>query len=102
MWEGSKYLGEASNNRAEYEGLILGLEAAHKKSVEELAVYGDSELVTRQMRGEYQVKANHLRPLWQQARDLCKRFKRVEFHHVGRERNAAADALANEAMDRRR
>jgi ribonuclease HI len=96
-----RYLGVATNNVAEYQALILGLEGALDLGVSELLVRLDSELLVRQLQGRYQVKSPHLKPLYEQARALVRRFASVKFQHIPREQNAIADRLANLAMDRR-
>jgi ribonuclease HI len=97
-----RYLGLATNNLAEYQALILGLEGALDLGVGELLVRLDSELLVRQLQGRYQVKSPHLKPLYEQARALVRRFASVKFQHIPREQNAIADRLANLAMDRRK
>lgn len=94
-----RYLGVATNNQAEYEGLILGLERALELGATEIEVFADSELLVRQLRGEYRVRNEGLVPLWQRARALLARFARVALTHIPRERNAAADAMSNRAID---
>jgi ribonuclease HI len=94
-----RYLGEATNNVAEYEALVAGLRAARALGVDELVVRADSELVVKQMRGEYRVKHPNLKPLFVSAQELVRGFGAVRFEHVGRADNARADGLANEAMD---
>lgn len=94
-----RYLGEATNNVAEYEALLAGLRAARALGVEELLVRADSELVVKQMRGEYRVKHPNLKPLFVAAQELVRGFSKVRFEHVRRADNARADCLANEAMD---
>ena len=96
---GGAFLGEATNNVAEYEALIWGLENAIDSGAENLQVYSDSELVVRQMEGVYRVKDEKLKPLYGRARALADRLGAHTITHVRREENAAADALANEAMD---
>lgn len=98
---GGSYLGEVTNNVAEYEGMVWGMRAARALGAIALRVRADSELVVKQMRGEYRVKNAGLKPLFLQAQALVRTFDRVEFEHVRREANAEADALANEAMDTR-
>jgi ribonuclease HI len=88
-----------TNNVAEYEALLWGLRSAHALGAARLHVMADSELVVRQMRGEYRVKNEGLRPLFAAAQALRRRFDDVRFDHVRRAENAEADALANEAMD---
>lgn len=98
---GGKYLGCVTNNSAEYEALIWGLRTALDHGVSDLRVCADSELVVKQLNGQYRVKNEGLKPLYATAKQLLGRFARVEVTHVRRENNAAADALANEAMDTR-
>jgi ribonuclease HI len=92
-------LGRATNNVAEYEALIMGLEEARRLGISDLAVRVDSELVVRQLRGEYRVKHAGLAPLAQRAARLLSEFERVRVEHVPRALNAEADRLANEAID---
>jgi ribonuclease HI len=92
-------IGVATNNEAEYRGLVAGLEKALELGVDELEVVSDSELVVRQMRGEYKVKKETLRTLNEQASDLARRLARVSFTSVRREHNELADRLVNEALD---
>lgn len=94
-----QYLGRATNNHAEYQGLILGLTRAAELGVRELTVLMDSELLVRQLGGQYQVKSPQLKPLFEQARQLLAGFARVQVRHIPREQNSQADALANQAMD---
>ena len=96
-----RYLGRATNNLAEYQGLILGLTQAAALGVRRLTVLMDSELLVRQLNGQYQVKSPQLKPLHQQARQLLTGFAQVQIRHIPRERNQLADALANQAMDQR-
>jgi ribonuclease HI len=90
-----------TNNQAEYEALVWGLETALDHGVARLRVCADSELVVRQMNGVYRVKNAGLRPLFSKAQELLRRFDSAEIVHVRREMNAAADELANIAMDER-
>lgn len=96
-----RYLGRRTNNQAEYEGLILGLERALELGGRELEVFADSELLVRQLRGEYRVRNAGLLPLWQKARELLERFDRVRLVHVPREKNLEADEMSNRAIDER-
>lgn len=98
---GGRYLGSVTNNIAEYEALIWGLRTALDHGVTDLRVCADSELVVRQINGQYRVKNEGLKPLFASAKALLARFASVRVVHVRREQNAAADALANEAMDSR-
>ncbi|MEE8128961.1 MAG: ribonuclease HI family protein, partial [Vicinamibacterales bacterium] len=92
-------VGVATNNVAEYRGLLAALTWATRHGVDRLQVRSDSLLLVKQMRGEYRVKHAGLRPLWQEASDLVRRIRDVQFEHVRRELNKDADRLANEAMD---
>jgi ribonuclease HI len=96
-----KFLGDSTNNVAEYMGLILGLKRAKAMGIKELEVYSDSELLVRQLAGEYQVKADHLRPLHDEARALLQGFSFIQVRHIPREENAQADAMSNRAIDER-
>ncbi|HEX9048934.1 MAG TPA: ribonuclease HI family protein [Anaeromyxobacter sp.] len=96
-----KFLGDSTNNVAEYMGLILGLKRARAMGIKELDVFSDSELMVRQLSGDYAVKAEHLRPLHDEARALLRGFAEVEIRHVPREENAQADLMSNRAIDER-
>jgi len=98
---GGRFLGSVTNNVAEYEALIWGLETALDHGVARLRVCADSELVVRQMNGVYRVKNEGLKPLFARAQKLLRRFESAEIVHVRREQNGAADELANIAMDDR-
>ena len=95
----STYLGELTNNQAEYRALILGLRAVARYNSSAVRVFMDSELVVRQMTGEYHVANAALLALYDEARALARALPWVTFEHVPRTRNAAADALANAALD---
>lgn len=95
----SKYIGRATNNVAEYFGLIAALDAARERGITRLRVLSDSELLVRQMHGRYKVKSPDLRPLFERARKLAAGLAHFSIEHVRRERNADADALANQALD---
>jgi len=92
-------IGHATNNVAEYSGLVAGMAKAAELGVRELEVVSDSELLVKQMRGEYKVKNEALRALWEDANDLEHRFARVRYTAVRRARNELADKLVNEALD---
>jgi ribonuclease HI len=92
-------LGIATNNVAEYNGLLAALQWAVDHGERQLHVRADSELLIKQMRGEYKVKHPGLQPLAARARLLCMQLDRVVFEHVRREQNAEADLLSNVAMD---
>jgi ribonuclease HI len=89
----------ATNNVAEYNGLLAALRWAAQHGVRALNIRSDSELLVKQMKGEYRVKNPGLQPLYEEARALAKEIGRVKFEHVRREFNKDADRLANEAMD---
>jgi ribonuclease HI len=93
------YLGIATNNVAEWQALVAGLEKARELGVEEIAVRMDSELVVRQVTGVYKVKHADLIPLFAKARSLLRGFKSVDVQHVRRKDNAAADAVVNAVLD---
>jgi ribonuclease HI len=92
-------LGTATNNVAEYHGLLAALTWAADHGVTSLELRSDSELLVKQMLGAYRVRNIGLQPLFQQARSLVARVGRVRFQHVRRELNTEADRLANKAMD---
>jgi len=95
------YLGEATNNVAEYRGLLLGLQAARRLGVQKLGIFSDSELLVRQLTGLYRVKAPHLLPLYQEVRKELQNFRSYAISHVPREQNREADRLARRAIDQR-
>ena len=92
-------IGVATNNVAEYRGLIAGLRRALELQVPAVEVVSDSELVVKQMRGEYRVKNAALRGLHVEATDLARKLGSVEYRHVKRAHNELADRLVNEALD---
>ena len=94
-------LEKLTSNVAEYEGLLLGLEMAAKKT-RTVSVYMDSKLVVNQVRGAWSVKSHHLRPYRDRAREAIKSFKYCVLHWIPRAQNKEADALANQAMDTRK
>lgn len=96
----SEFIGIATNNVAEYRGLLAGLEYARDHRAQTVKVYSDSELIVKQLHGVYKVKSPDLKPLYDQVRRLASGFPKFSIHHVPRERNADADRLANLAMDR--
>lgn len=98
-YKGSKYLGKKTNNEAEYEALILGLEKALDLKFDEVGVRMDSELIVKQMRGEYKVKNKNLIVLFAKAIALTNKFSNISFTHVRRENNELADELVNEILD---
>ncbi len=98
---GGRFLGSQTNNVAEYEALIWGLENVAALGYPEVTVYADSELLVKQVNGQYRVKNEGLKPLFVRAMQLLRGFRRFSVVHVRREQNAEADAMANEAMDAR-
>ncbi len=96
----SEYLGEQTNNVAEYSGLLAALEYASNHHLTRVRVFADSELMVRQMTGHYKVKSPGLQPLFQRAQALAAKIPDFRIEHVRREFNRGADALANQAMDR--
>jgi ribonuclease HI len=92
-------IGIATNNVAEYRGLVAGLEKAVELAVPEVEVRSDSELMVKQMRGEYRVKNEALQDLSLAAARLARKLDKVEYRHVLREQNELADRLVNEALD---
>lgn len=95
------YLGETTNNVAEYQALIHGLESVRALGHTEVTVMADSELVVKQLNGVYRVKNAGLKPLFLRALELLRGFSESEIRHVRREENREADAMANLAMDER-
>jgi ribonuclease HI len=92
-------IGTATNNVAEYSGLIAGLQKAVELHVPQVEVVSDSELMVKQMRGEYRVKNEALRELYDEATALARRVGKVEYRHVKRAHNELADKLVNDALD---
>ncbi len=96
----SEAIGDQTNNFAEYTALIRGLEVAKDNKVEKVWVRTDSQLMVRQLLGEYKVKAEGIKDLYAQAASLLKEFEKVRLEHVPREQNKRADELANQALDK--
>lgn len=94
-----KYIGRMTNNVAEYYGLIAALDYAETHGIRALRVESDSELMVKQMQGQYKVKSEDLRPLFERAKKMSQGFESFRIDHVYREQNREADALANEALD---
>ncbi len=92
-------IGVATNNVAEYSGLVAGLRKALELHVPDVEVVSDSELLVKQMRGEYRVKNETLRTLFVEASTLARSLQSVEYRHVKRAHNELADQLVNEALD---
>lgn len=98
---GGRFLGSVTNNVAEYEALVWGLENVRELGHDEVTVFADSELLVKQVNGAYRVKNEGLKPLFVRALRLLREFAKWEVKHVRREQNTEADAMANEAMDSR-
>jgi ribonuclease HI len=96
----SKFVGIATNNVAEYTGLLIGLEKALSMGFSEVEVRMDSELIVKQIKGQYRCKNEGLIPLFNEAKRLQRQFKKFNIEHVRREYNKEADLLANQAMDK--
>ena len=99
LQEGNAFLGRKTNNEAEYEAVIHSLRAARALGAVDVALRSDSELLVRQINGQYRVRNDRLFRLHGAARELIQVFRRFEVRHVGRDENAAADAQANRAID---
>jgi len=93
------FIGRATNNAAEYTGIVKALEAAIKIGAKRLIVFSDSELLVRQINGEYKVKSEQIRPLFRQAVELLGRLENWEVRHVTRDKNKEADKLVNQALN---
>ncbi len=107
LWQDGKivgrfghFLGVTTNNQAEYDGLIMGLEQALAQNVTELEVRMDSLLIVNQCNRIFKVRDAKLQPLYVKAMGLAQRFQKIGFNHIPREQNKDADAMANLAMDR--
>lgn len=106
IWQGnnlvgtySKYIGEATNNQAEYKAVIFALEQAKRLKAENLDFYMDSEIAVNQLNRKYKIKNQELGSLFVRAWNLMIGFKKVQFHHIPREENRGADKLVNDAID---
>ena len=100
IWSIAKFVGDkCTNNYAEYMGLICGLEEVYNRQIGDLLVKGDSQLVIRQMKGEYKVKSDNLFDVYNKASTLSKNFGKIQFQHVYRNDNKRADLLSNLALN---
>jgi ribonuclease HI len=97
--EQSRTIGNATNNEAEYQAVLLGIERARELGATEIKLIGDSELIVRQVCGEYRVKKVHLKPLHAAVLEALEPFDSWAIESVPRERNTSADGLVNEALD---
>ncbi len=98
--EHSKYIGEATNNQAEYQAVVLGLEKAKQLGAKEVDCFLDSELVVNQLNRKFKIKDEDIGKWFIKIHNLVLGLKKVKFHHIYREDNKAADRLVNEAIDR--
>ena len=94
-----KYIGEQTNNNAEYNALICGLEEVRSLGADEVIINLDSELVVKQINGEYRVKNADIKPLFEKAIEALKNFKSFEIRHIDRSKNKEADKLVNKAIN---
>lgn len=99
LWQEARYLGRKTNNEAEYEALIILLEAIKRLNIKEIVIRGDSQLVIKQMKGEWGVNEPHLQVLANKAKKLLLDGMNVTFEWVKRESNTKADMLSNKAVD---
>jgi ribonuclease HI len=97
--ERSETIGEATNNVAEYRALLLGIEMAKELSPDEVEYVGDSKLIVEQVKGNWKVKQDHLRPLHTKVKDALRDLPKWSIRHVKRDDNERADELLNEALD---
>lgn len=97
--EGAEKLGNQTNNYAEYMAMMVALNVCVQMGVKNVVVRADSQLVVRQMLGEYKVKAEGIIPLHAKAKELASKFSKIHFEYIPREKNKHADRLANEALD---
>lgn len=94
-----KYFENTTNNNAEYWGLVIGLKMAIKEGIDELDCYLDSELIVKQMNGEYKIKDENIKTIKILIDDLLPNFNKISFHHIVREKNKLADRLVNLILD---
>jgi len=102
LHKASAYIGRTTNNVAEYTALIEALRYLLSRNISAVEIRSDSQLLVRQVTGEYKVRTPHIQELHDQARDLLRRFAFYQIKHVPRAENKVADKLANEALDRER
>jgi ribonuclease HI len=97
-----KYIGETTNNVAEYEGLLLALQRAGELRIQRLIIFSDSQLLARQLNGQYRIRSEQLRSLYQRAQSLIQGFDCVTVTYIPRAENRRADQLANRAIEEQR
>lgn len=95
----AQYIGATTNNQSEYQAVHAALEYIHQQGATSADLYADSELVVKQLRGEYKVKNKDLAPWFIKSTSLANQIGRVHYHAIRREENSAADALVNQALD---
>lgn len=99
VWSTAHFVGRCStNNEAEYTGLLVGLRKCVDLGIDHLLVRGDSQLIIRQLKGEYKVKSESLKPMYSEAIELIQQIGSVQFEHVYRHLNKRADALSNQGI----
>lgn len=99
IWSTSYFVGNNNtNNEAEYTGLLIGLKKSVELGIDHLLVRGDSQLIIRQLKGEYKVKSESLKPMYSEAIELIHQIGSVQFEHVYRHLNKRADALSNQGI----
>lgn len=99
VFELGKYLGSGTNNEAEYEAIVHGLNAAISRNIKNIICHLDSELVVKQLNGLYKVKNENLKKYYDVCKKLVEKFDSVKFVHIRREKNAEADGLVNKTLD---
>jgi len=99
IYELSKYIGSCTNNEAEYVAMWTGLQVAISKEIKKISVFTDSELVAKQLLGDYKVKNERLKKLHERVKNLVPSFEQISFTHIRREKNKRADELVNEALN---
>jgi ribonuclease HI len=100
LCEKAEFLGIATNNQAEYMGIIRALQTLTEMKAYDIVIFSDSELVVKQLNKEYQVKSQHLQKLFKQAQSLISGVFPIQFQHIPRSKNSKADELCNQALDR--
>lgn len=99
IYEMGAYIGHTTNNEAEYTALLKGLEVALEKNIKELDCFLDSELVVKQLNGQYKVKNANLKTFWTKIKGQALKFEKITFNHTLRNGNKEADQLVNDALD---
>lgn len=100
IYELAKYLGRCTNNEAEYLAVFQALKTASSRKFDEITLHVDSELIAKQLNGEYKVKNARLKKIFSKIKDLETSFSKIDYKQVRREKNKNADALVNEALDK--